>query len=233
MTSNSAAQSGGGVYLGVLANCTLSGNSAKLDQGGGVYGSTLSNCTLTGNWAVLGGGAADGRLTNCLVMANSAEFGGGSYNDLLYNCIIQGNSAHQRGGAIAESVLFNCTVTSNSPSVSGGGAFGFAPMLYNCIVYFNTAPQGANSDPIGNYGVLNVHCCTTPQPTNGFGNITNAPLFVDYAGGNLRLQSNSPCINAGLNAYAPGPTDLDGNPRIVSGTVDIRNGPQNSDSNLS
>ncbi len=59
------------------------------------------------------------------------------------------------------------------------------------------------------------------MPTNGVGNITNAPLFVDYAGGNLRLQSNSPCINAGLNAYAPGPTDLDGLPRIVSGTVDI------------
>jgi hypothetical protein len=58
-------------------------------------------------------------------------------------------------------------------------------------------------------------------PTNGVGNITNAPLFVDYAGGNLRLQSNSPCINAGRNAYAPGTTDLDGNPRLVSGTVDI------------
>jgi hypothetical protein len=40
-------------------------------------------------------------------------------------------------------------------------------------------------------------------------------------GGNLRLQSNSPCINAGLNAYASGSTDLDGLPRIVSGTVDI------------
>ena len=59
------------------------------------------------------------------------------------------------------------------------------------------------------------------MPTDGVGNITNAPLFVDYAGGNLRLQSNSPCINAGLNAYGPGPTDLDGNPRILSGTVDI------------
>jgi hypothetical protein len=65
------------------------------------------------------------------------------------------------------------------------------------------------------------YCCTAPLPTNGIGNITNAPLFVDVAGGNLRLQSNSSCINAGLNAYAPGPTDLDGNSRIVSGTVDI------------
>jgi hypothetical protein len=40
--------------------------------------------------------------------------------------------------------------------------------------------------------ILN-YSCTTPLPTKGVGNITNAPLFVDYSGGNLRLQSNSPC----------------------------------------
>src|SRR5204863_6208158 len=50
---------------------------------------------------------------------------------------------------------------------------------------------------------------------------TDAPAFVDLAGGNLRLQSNAPCINAGNNSYVTVDTDLDGLPRIAGGTVDI------------
>jgi hypothetical protein len=65
------------------------------------------------------------------------------------------------------------------------------------------------------------NCCTTPLFPNGSGNITNEPIFVDLPGGNLRLKPGSPCINAGLNAYVTSSTDLDGNPRIINGTVDM------------
>jgi hypothetical protein len=47
-------------------------------------------------------------------------------------------------------------------------------------------------------------------------------LFVETNGwADLRLQPDSPSINAGLNGFATGLEDLDGNPRIVGGTVDI------------
>jgi hypothetical protein len=98
----------------------------------------------------------------------------------------------------------------------GGGAY--RGTLINCIVYFNTASSGgANYDSLL---TLN-YSCTTPLLSSGVGNTTNAPWFVDYSNGNLRLQSNSPCINAGNNAYVTTAADLDGNPRIVSGTVDM------------
>jgi hypothetical protein len=54
----------------------------------------------------------------------------------------------------------------------------------------------------------------------GRDNFTNAPLFINQVSGDYRLNSNSPCINAGNNSYAYG-NDLDGNTRIVGGTVDI------------
>jgi hypothetical protein len=88
--------------------------------------------------------------------------------------------------------------------------------LYNCIVYYNTAYSEPNF-----YSCILNYCCTTPDP-GGEGNITNDPLFVNYAGGNLRLQSNSPCINRGINQdWMAGSTDLDGNPRIRRSRVDM------------
>jgi hypothetical protein len=213
--------SGGGVWCQstsvVVSNCVLTDNSAGW-YGGGSHQGTLINCTLTANSAQSsGGGANDAALYNCMLANNNASSsGGGVIRSTLINCLLTGNSATEGGGALS-GTLVNCTLAGNAAS-SGGGAH--SAILNNCIVYSNTGTNGANYS--GNYPYLTLnYCCTTPLPPDGVGNITNAPLFVDYAGGNLRLQSNSPCINAGLNAYAPEPTDVDGLPRIVSGTADI------------
>jgi hypothetical protein len=213
-----AAYGVGGVFGGTLYNCILSNNTAWTTAGG-ASGSVLYNCTLTGNSAGYngaGGGADTCALYNCTLSSNSAAYGGGASQSTLFNCVVTGNSAGQAGGGAWSSSLYNCTVTDNSAGWSSyGGGVNFCT-LYNCIVCSNAAWSGENYD-----GSSLNYCCTTPLPSDGVGNITNAPLFVDSTNGNLRLQPNSPCINAGTNYYAPGPTDLDGRSRIIGGTVDM------------
>ncbi len=215
LTENWASSDGGGSYGGTLNNCTLTGNSAAFGGGASFYlnPGTLNHCTLTGNSAIEGGGAWGGTLNNCTLTGNSANRGGGAWGSTLNNCTLTGNSANEGGGGASDSALNNCTLTGNSASF-GGGASGST--LNNCIVYFNTAPSGAN------YALSTINdTCTTPMPGSGTGNITNAPMFVNAAGGDYRLALGSPCINRGNNAIAVGTTDLDGNPRIAFGTVDM------------
>ena len=243
LSANSAA-SGGGAAWATLNDCILSDNRASagmvlvfphwqagyIGRGGGAADCTLNNCTLTSNgvsgiivngvYPGAGGGAAGGILKNCSLRDNWASgllsYGGGASSGTLNNCALSGNSSELDGGGAAECVLNNCTLTRNSAANSGGGVAGCT--LNNCIVYYNTSPNAANYD--GEFSNLN-YSCTTPQPANGVGNITNAPLFADLAAGNLRLQFNSACIDAGLNAFAPAGPDLDGNRRIVGRGVDM------------
>jgi hypothetical protein len=187
----------------MLAGFTLTGGQAGTGNyisGGGVVGtvgaqaSVVLNCVITGNMATngIGGGALDATLVNCLLANNQAHSGGGC----------------------AQSTLVNCTVVSNTALMYGGGVYQCTSE--NSIVYFNTAGVAGS-----NYftGTL-AYCCTSPLP-GGAGNITNAPGFVNFAAGNFHLQIGSPCIDAGSNGYVTALTDLDGNPRIVDGTVDM------------
>lgn len=232
---------GGGAASNILVNCVVVSNNAQgftADYGGGVMGCTLSNCQIVGNHSSSGGGgAAFSTLTGCVVSNNVASgngaglyygtatssfiygnrtsggSGGGAFSNILNNCVVADNAAYHSPGAF-QSTLVNCTVVENNlgsyPAIEGGN-------LTNCIVYYNGGPL--------NYGSYLstphfVNCDTTPLPP-GRGNITNTPLFVNSAGGDFHLQSNSPCINSGNNAYVTVTNDLDGNPRIVGGTVDM------------
>lgn len=203
----------------MIYDCVIVGCSANFydsfgeGNGGGTCYGTLSNCIISCNMAYAGGGAFGSVLNNCLLFSNTAQYqGGGTDSGVLNNCVLILNSTLHWGGGVCNSILNNCSVISNS-SYLGGGVY--KSVLNNCIVYNN----------IGNTGVNHLnstarYCCTTPLPV-GFGNITNDPAFLDSTTGNFRLSSNSPCINAGNNAYNRNGLDADGNPRIAGSTVDM------------
>jgi len=115
------------------------------------------------------------------------------------------------GGGAYWSTLYNCTVVGNSAGYAGGVESG---AVFNSILYYNSGGNWGGIAP------LLFQSCTSPLAP-GLGNITNEPLFLDAGGGDLLLQTNSPCINSGNNSYVSSATDLDGNPRIQGGTVDI------------
>jgi hypothetical protein len=173
---------------------------------------------FVGNVATNFGGAVynNSILINCQFRNNSAAEGGAAKSCGLLNCLIVSNQASVNGGGTATCQMTNCTITANSAGNSGGG-FYQGSGTRNCIVYFNSAPSSPNFTPSS---ILNT--CTLPlPPLVGGNNITNAPLFVDQAAGNFHLQTSSPCINAGYNGFVLGNTDLDGNPRIAGGIVDM------------
>jgi parallel beta-helix repeat protein len=217
------------VYLAdgaVLSGFTLmqgatrsSGSLIEERNGGGVWcagpASLVTNCTLTGNTAASsGGGAWSGNLANCMLTGNTATLaGGGASESILNNCLLSGNAAAMGGGADG-GLLNNCTLSGNTASVQGGGIRNGA--VNNGIVQFNDAPAGANY-----FGTTFDYSCTSPLPASGTGNLSDDPLFQDRLAGNFRLQSNSPCMNAGDDSTAAGSVDLEGNPRIAGGRVDM------------
>ena len=213
IATNRAGGDGGGNCDSVLNNCSLIGNLA-FHAGGGMMNSSATNCVFFLNTAGEGGGAS-GTLFNCTIVSNTASIGGGVWSSTAVNCLISGNSATNAGGGAYYANLNNCTVVGNSAQSRGGGVAG-AQYYSNCIIYYNTASSDSNCDS----KVTLANCCTTPAHY-GVGNITNEPAFVDPAGGDFHLSSNSPCINSGNNTCVTSTTDLDGNPRIVGSTVDI------------
>jgi hypothetical protein len=185
---------GGGLAYCQASNCLIAGNSAPPRYGGGAYGSTLIGCTVAFNRALLGGGAAASILNNCLVCSNGS-YGVGGISCTLSNCTIVGNSG---GGVIGRNTAYNCISAYNT----GGVQFDSDTAISNCCSWTSDA-QG---DVLEGILAASYQCI---------------PRFVNPAAGDFHLQSNSPCINSGRNAYASGTADLDGNPRIVAGTSDI------------
>lgn len=201
-------------------------------------GSTLSGFTLSGGGNYLGhyqssfyddngGGirceSSSAIVTDCIISGNTGcAYGGGVYQGTLVNCLLHGNSARQsssagQGGGAYVSTLVNCTIVGNWAGLAGGTAHCNAT---NCIIFHNsTELSSVHTNYLVGYGTF-ASCCTEPLPP-GSGNITNEPAFINLGGGDYHLETNSPCIDAGDNAFVSGSGDVEGAPRVVGGAVDL------------
>ncbi|MHC4585763.1 MAG: right-handed parallel beta-helix repeat-containing protein, partial [Planctomycetota bacterium] len=229
------ASGGGGICndrsLAILTSCNFSGNSTSNGAGGGLYNRENSDvnvvdCVFTGNSAYYYGGGMYNRgkamVVNCTFSDNSGQLyshsnGGGIadyYGDSLtvVNCIFSGNSAGFGGGIYnrrSSSVnVVNSSFSTNSATLDGDGAGIYNrdcdPVITNCIIWGNIGDQIYNyystADPNVTYS-----CVQGGYP--GTGNISSDPMF---AGSEMYLQNESPCIDAGNNDALPSDTvDLD------------------------
>ncbi|MCH8218147.1 MAG: right-handed parallel beta-helix repeat-containing protein [Planctomycetes bacterium] len=199
-----------------FVNCQINGNRSQV-YGGGLYayeGSiNLTNCLITGN------------------ASNQADTAGGS-------------AIHSLGGSLD---LECCTVADN---VAPQGkaivslSWGFPPTIHlqvdNSILY-NGAPEILTNHG----GAVTVQYSDVWGGWVGPGNIDADPMFVqpgfwtiegEWIVGDYTLPLHSPCVDSGSNGLLPAddcdidedgniaetlPIDLNGDPRIQGGRVDM------------
>jgi hypothetical protein len=213
---NTADEQGGGIYrnYGPVTDCSFNINWAN--DGGGIYRNNghVTNCVFNENSAGNnGGGIYDnyGAVTHCTFCGNSANgYGGGiKYNHAqIVGCIFNGNSTIYGGGIYRNyQTVSNCTLASNTAYSYGGGIYDNYGAVTNCILWFNSDSSGTGGAAQIRADYWEVTYCCLPGWWDR-GNIGLNPLFADPCGSDgiigtedddLRLGSDSPCIDAGDN----------------------------------
>ncbi|HTZ18734.1 MAG TPA: right-handed parallel beta-helix repeat-containing protein [Dissulfurispiraceae bacterium] len=217
-----------------IENNTFSGNRSQSSGGGLVaFADVSSQITLKGNTFIsniarndagdqgMGGGASVVSTNGTVIMVNN---------------IFYDNSAQQSGAAqIQSSGSSDITVVNNTffknSAQQFGGLFVWPKTgttnIYNNILY-------ANSDTLGSYDLainnsqstlVNVYnndvklwAASLPAFAQQDGNINEDPKLNDL----WHLIKDSPCIDTGLSsAPSLSTVDIDSNPRIINGSVDI------------
>ena len=209
--------SGGGALCeddAYVSDCLIVSNTAY--NGGGVFNGKVRDCELIANEAVNGGGAKNCLVENSVLKWNVATgTGGATFNSENRSCLIERNSSDDCAGTY-EGKNQNCTIVCNTGTVAAV----FYASTYNSIVYYNSPSNwflGITPEKFS-------YSCTIPDINGGTssGNITNEPDFVNISSNDYHIVPGSPCENTGTNeVWMIGEVDLDGDPRIQNGSVDM------------
>ncbi len=242
---------GGPVYIdtaGTLQNCIVSNNYSINNSinGGGVYlknGGLVKNCQIINNTAKSSGGAVKrgggiymdggGLIDTCIITNNTSDSGSGATGGgvfmtgtacTLRNSLIADNFAQANGAGVynTSGTIESCTIVDNeTPSVTGvGGLYNDKGKVINTIIAYNNNANGLSNHQNAGTTWAYSYTCTDPA-VPGDGNTDRAPQFVDFDAKDYRLLAG-PCVDTGTNQlWMADALDLDGNPRIISGTVDM------------
>ena len=219
-------QRGGGILVGggspTLSQLRFTGNFAS-DRGGGARvesGSpAFSVCAFVSNSSGTAGGGLSSNSTASISLKRCAFTGNGTASTrgggidansvAASDCLVAGNTGN--GVYIAQdgASFLNCTIAGNS---SYGAVFAGGPnsSVTNAILF---------GDALGEISPFffdaNVTYTDIAGGHAGTGNVGSSPAFENAAGGDYRLGSGSPGIDAGSNAAAAAlTTDLAGLPRF-------------------
>jgi hypothetical protein len=143
-------------------------------------------------------------------------------NTSITNCMFSGNVGTLSGAYAASesatSVISDCSFSNNGPKAMLNEG---SPMaIRNSIIWGSPI---AISIPYEDNTAIYYSNIQGGWTGTGGNNINADPLFLQPGCHNLRLGTDSPCMNAGDNSLIPSgiTTDLDGNPRILEGIVDL------------
>lgn len=160
----------------------------------------LYNCRIVANatTAIVAGNSSSIRLVNCLVAGN-----GGNGIDLVPVKTARGHVYHSSGEII------QCTIADNK----GYGLSGGIVTVNGSIIYGNQAGQILCDSAQVSYSNVQAGW-------SGVGNIAVEPGFVDA---DYHISADSGCVDAGDPgfAYQDVLADIDGQPRILNGRIDI------------
>lgn len=203
----------------------FSGNTSAYGGGaisvGGGRGVEVADNLFYGNTGTLGGGIAwlgsFGRIVDNVMVNNNAPTGGGIYVEspttrpeeatLIANNTIAANTATDGGGiAVAMGAkmvtIANNVVAFNTSGLFAGGMDDMPDVHANCL-FANAAYDASGVTP-------------------GASNILSDPRFMNRAGADYHLQTDSPCIDNGDSALIRVlDVDMDGQPRWSGRSVDI------------
>jgi uncharacterized repeat protein (TIGR01451 family) len=212
--------------IAFIGNAAQSGGGGCFDGTNGQSSPTLTNVTFRGNQASDTGG---GISVFCMA---------GTCTPQLTNVLFAGNKSISGGGGgmylydADSATLTNVTFSGNSAANYRGGGLHFyyssgtAALTIANSVFWSNAPQNLLTSKVT---VAAAYSDIDQDGYTGNNNIRQDPRFVapiaassaPTTTGDYRLQTGSPAIDAGSNLSVTVATDLDGNPRIVNGVVDM------------